>query len=142
MFAGATAIVQEIDSSLGYFFAAVFFCTAACVLAASALFAAQRFFKAATIAALPAALSFRLGFDTSGGAETDRFDSPLILAHLAFCPSAIRRRAAAETLRFRGTASALTAVLAGPPDAGLENLLIALLALPVGPEYLCQNSYS
>jgi hypothetical protein len=33
---------------------------------AAASFAAQRFFKAATIAALPAAESFRLGFDVSG----------------------------------------------------------------------------
>ena len=34
--------------------------------AAMALFAAQRFFKAATIAALPAALNFRFGCDAFG----------------------------------------------------------------------------
>ena len=43
------------------FLAAVFFGAACCVFAASALFSAQRFFVAATIAFLPASDSFRLG---------------------------------------------------------------------------------
>jgi len=42
-----------------------------------ALFAAQRFFNAATIAARPAALSFRFGF---AGADADDVVSPLAAA--------------------------------------------------------------
>ena len=77
---------------------------------AAAFFAAHRFFKAATIAALPAALSLRFGFEGSGVAGCDG-DSvvPLIAAHRFCCPRAIRRRAAAEILRFGGAASGVAA---------------------------------
>ena len=43
-----------------------FFATGDCNFAASAFFVAQRFFKAATIAAFPALLSLRFGLDGSG----------------------------------------------------------------------------
>ena len=48
---------------------------------ALAFFAAHRFFKAATIAALPALLSFRLGFAGSGVAGAGGSGSPRIFAH-------------------------------------------------------------
>jgi len=62
-------------------FVAAFFAAAGFDLAASAFFAAQRFLKAATIAALPALLSFRLGFAGSVVAGAGGSDAPLILAH-------------------------------------------------------------
>src|SRR5262249_50825498 len=55
-----------------------------------ARFSAHRFFSAATIAALPAALSFRLGL-VAGAAGTE---APLAAAHLLRCASAIRFRPA------------------------------------------------
>jgi hypothetical protein len=60
------------------FFGAAFFAAAGFDLAASAFFAAHRFFKAATIAALPALLSLRFGFNVAGAGGSD---SPRILAH-------------------------------------------------------------
>ena len=49
----------------------------------------------------PQLLSFRLGFADSGLAGAVGSDSPLILAHLAFCAIAIfRREAALNFLRF------------------------------------------
>jgi hypothetical protein len=72
----------------GYFFGAAFFATAGCAFA-SAFFAAQRFFKAATIAAFPATLSFRLGFDAAGFVSSTW---PLDAAHLFRCASAIAFR--------------------------------------------------
>jgi hypothetical protein len=81
---------------------------------AAAFFAAQRFFKAATIAALPAAESFRFGFadfDVAG-------DVPLIAAHLARCAIAIFRRAAGENFfRLPVGASVVAVALAGPPSS-------------------------
>ena len=68
---------------LGYFFAA-------------ARYAAQRFFVAAAIAALPAALIFRFGFSA---ADVSAAASPFAAAHLFLCPSAIFLRAAALILR-------------------------------------------
>src|SRR5438046_1133711 len=71
------------------FFAMAFFATGT-VLTAAAFFAAHLFFKAATIAALPAALSLRFGIEGSGVAACDG-DSvvPLIAAHRFCCPRAI-----------------------------------------------------
>ena len=63
------------------FFGAAFFATADFALAASAFFAAQRFFKAATMFALPALLSFRFGFAGSCVVGAGGSDSPRILAH-------------------------------------------------------------
>jgi hypothetical protein len=60
-------------------------------LSLAAHFAAQRLFNAATIAALPAALSFRFGFLADFGPA----DSPFGAAHLLRCASAIARRPAA-----------------------------------------------
>ena len=65
-----------------------------CVFAA-AFFAAQRFFSAATIAALPALLSCRFGFAGLGVAGAGGSDSPWSFAHLAFCAIAIFRLEAA-----------------------------------------------
>ena len=81
----------------GAAFAADFFAATG----AAAFFAASLFRNAATMLALPAALSLRFGFAGSGVAGDDG-DSvvPLIAAHRFCCPRAIRRRAAAETLRF------------------------------------------
>ena len=63
-----------------------------CGFAASALLAAHRFLRAATIAALPALLSLRLGFGGSGVISSDCvFDA----AHRFLCASAIRARPAA-----------------------------------------------
>ena len=63
-----------------------------------AVFPAQRFFKAATIAALPAALSLRFVFGTGAvtAAGTGASDSPLIFAHRRCWASFIRLRAVAE----------------------------------------------
>ena len=70
------------------------------------------------IAALPAALSFRFAFGGSGVAiGAGDTDSPFNLAHLAFCPRAIRRLAAAEILRFTVVASGVAAAVGVvPPD--------------------------
>src|SRR5258708_3511092 len=77
------------------FLVAVFLVAACSSFAASARFNAHRFWVAATIAALPALLSFRFGFDSSGiggaGDLADFFDA----AHLLRCASAIRARPAA-----------------------------------------------
>jgi hypothetical protein len=85
-----------------YCFGAVFFF--GCV-AAAAFLAAHRFFRAATIAALPAALSLRFGFD-----PTAVLDSPFDAAHRFRCASAIALRPAALSLRLtrRGASEAPT----------------------------------
>src|SRR5215831_18316652 len=70
---------------------AVFLATTAAGFA-TARFAAHRFFNAATMAARPAALSFRLRL---GGCGVAGSDVPLIAAHLLRCASAIRFRPAA-----------------------------------------------
>ena len=73
--------------------------------AASARFAAQRFFSAATIAALPAALSLRFGF--AGASSVLASEA----AHRFRCPAAIALRPAALILR-RECFAARGAVLA------------------------------
>jgi hypothetical protein len=97
------------------FFAATFFCAAGFVFAAAAWTAAHLFFVASEIAFLPAALSFRFGFDGSIAAGADGSDSPFSFAHLAFCPRAIRRLAAAEILRFSAGAFGVASAPAEPP---------------------------
>jgi hypothetical protein len=86
--------------------------TATLYFAAPAFFRAHRFFAAATIAALPAGLSFRLGFVGALG-STFFLDS----AHRFRCASAIRARPAALIFRrFRFGASGVDAASALPPD--------------------------
>ncbi|MDR3703280.1 MAG: hypothetical protein P4L56_26775 [Candidatus Sulfopaludibacter sp.] len=94
-----------------------FFLAAGLVFFAAAFFAAHLLFKAATMFALPSSLSRRLAFGGCGaaGAGFDS-DSPRILAHLACCPRAIRRLAAADTLRLRAGSPGAELVSAGPPD--------------------------
>jgi hypothetical protein len=80
------------------FFGAAFFAVDGSALAAFAN--RQRFFVAAMIRFIPSSLIRGLGFGASTAAGTDGSDSPLIAAHRFFWPAAIRRRAAAEILRF------------------------------------------
>ena len=61
-----------------------------------ASFAAQRFFSAATIAARPSVLSFRLPFAAAGFAEGESPDWTFDALHLFRCASPIRFRAAAD----------------------------------------------
>src|SRR5260370_9433 len=68
--------------------------------ASPAFFAAYRFFSAATILALPAALSLRFCFLITLGAA----DSPFDAAHRFRCASAIALRPAALIPRFLRTA--------------------------------------
>ena len=78
------------------FLTAPFFVAAGFGLAVAAFFAAHRFFKAATIAALPALLSLRLGLGASSGvAGSDCFFAE---AHRFRWASAIRARPAALIL--------------------------------------------
>jgi hypothetical protein len=96
-----------------FFFAGAFFNAAFSAL----WIAAQRFLVAATIAALPAALSFRLGFGASGVAVgVGASDSPRTFAHRSCWAAFMRLRAAAENF-FRLTvgASGVAAGSAGPP---------------------------
>lgn len=64
--------------------------------ACSARFNAQRFFVAATIALLPAAESFRFGFETASGAG---LSAAFLAAHLFRCASAIAFLPAALIVR-------------------------------------------
>jgi len=67
---------------------------------APAFFSRHRFFRAATIAALPAALSLRFGFEGPGVPDVAAgSDSPRILAHRRCWPSFIRFLAAALIFR-------------------------------------------
>lgn len=76
------------------------------------------FFQSCDNVALPALLSFRLGFGCTGVATgAGGSASPLILAHLAFCPRAIFRIPAAEILCFLGVVSGVGTVSAEPPDS-------------------------
>src|ERR1035438_8252717 len=69
------------------------------------------------MARLPAALVFRLVFAGSGVAADSGFlDSAFIAAHLFFWPSAMRRRAAALTLRFRVGVSGVVVSSVLAPD--------------------------
>ena len=82
--------------------------------------AAHRFFKAATIAALPALLSLRFGFDGSGATGAGGADSPRILAHRRCWASFIRRRAAAENfLRLPVGASDVAAAVGLLPPSSM-----------------------
>jgi hypothetical protein len=65
---------------------APFFATTGFGFDVAAFFVAHRFFKAATMFALPALLSFRFGFDVSVVAGAGGLDSPRIFAHRS-CPS-------------------------------------------------------
>jgi hypothetical protein len=87
-----------------YFFAASF---------AFAALAARAFFRFAASFAFAAAESFRFALGTSAGAGAAGSDSPLILAHLAFCARAIFRRTAA--LNFLRFPVGVRAALCRPP---------------------------
>ena len=96
-------------------------CVAAFLAPAGCAFAvrlsAQRRFEASEMARLPAALIFRLGFARSDlAADSGVVDAAFIAAHRFFWPSAIRRRAAALTLRFRVGASGVVVPSVLPPD--------------------------
>src|ERR1019366_8720680 len=86
-----------------FFFAATFltavFLAAGFGFDAAAFLAAHRFFKAATMFARPALLSFLLGFAGSGVVAAGGADSPLTLAHLRCWASLIRFNACALNLR-------------------------------------------
>ena len=98
------------------FFRAVFL--AGFAFAASARFNAQRFLSAATIAAFPALLSFRFGFDDSGVSGAVGADSPRVFALLAFCAIAILRLEAAENfLRLRLVGSGVATGSVVPPGS-------------------------
>src|ERR1035437_8081212 len=86
---------------------------------ASARTRSQRALIAPTIAALPALLSFRFGFDASDLTSAGGSDSPRILAHRRCWASFIRRRAAAENfLRWLvGGPGVVAAVGLVPPDS-------------------------
>jgi len=80
--------------------------------AASALLAAHRFLSAATMAALPASLSFLLGFDV----VVTGSDLPLDAAHRLRWASAIAFRPEALIFRrLRGAVSARATELVSPP---------------------------
>lgn len=75
--------------------------------------------------ARPALLSLRFGFAGSDLVGADGLDSPLILAHLAFCAKAIFRLEAAENFfRFPVGASGVAVALAGLPDRMARSSLI------------------
>jgi hypothetical protein len=88
---------------------------------AAARYAAQRFFVAAAIAALPAALSFRFGFGAAGASGAT---SPLAAAHPFLCPAAIFLRAAALILRRRRPVGVIVAASAGAPESIARNSAI------------------
>jgi len=96
-------------------FGTIFFAVAVCALAAFTN--RQRFLVAAMIRFIPSALIRRLGFGGSTLAGADGSDAPLIAAHRFFCPSAIRRRAAAEILRLPGLVSVVAAASGDPPSS-------------------------
>jgi hypothetical protein len=93
---------------------------------ATAFFAAHRFFKAATMFALPAALSVRFGSGGANVAGADGSDSPRIFAHLVFCPRAILRLAAAEIFRFGVAPPGVGAGSALPPDSTARSSAICV----------------
>jgi hypothetical protein len=95
-----------------------------CAFPASAFFAAQRFFKAATIAALPALLSYRFGFN---GSDVAGSDSARMFAQRRCWASFIRLRAVVENFRrLRPGASGATAVSAAPPGSIARSSAICL----------------
>jgi hypothetical protein len=117
----------------GAAFAAVFF-TADFFAATGAVFAAFvnacLFRNAVTMFALPAALNLGFAFTGSDVAGDDG-DSvvPLIAAQRFFCPRAIRRRAAAETVRVGGAASGVAAGSVRPPGSMARSSAIWLSIL-------------
>ena len=113
----ATFFAAFREAFTGAFFATVFLaagvCWALAAAFAAAFFAAHRFFKAATIAALPAALSIRFGLGASGATGAEVF---LDSAHRFRWASPMRFRAAALILRrLPFGASGVAAVAVGPP---------------------------
>jgi hypothetical protein len=86
-----------------------------------ARYAAQRFFVAAAIAALPAALSLRIGFGAAGASEAA---SPLAVAHLFLCPAAIFFRAAALILRRGRSVGVIVAASTDAPESTARNSAI------------------
>ena len=107
-------------------FCAVAFFATGFVFAAAAWTAAHLFFVASEIAFLPSLLSFRLGFGGSIVAGAGGSDAPFNLAHLACCPRAIRRLAAAEILRLPVGASgvAVGVDLVPPPSSMVRSSAI------------------
>ncbi len=97
----------------------LFFAGAVFVAAFSALWtASQRFLVAATIAALPAALSLRFVFGAGAVTAAGASDSPRTFAHLRCCASRILRNASGENfLRLRVGASVVAAVSTGAPES-------------------------
>ena len=81
---------------------------------AAARFVAHRFFNAATIAALPAALSLRFGL-AAPATGSDGADSCLASGHRFRWASAIRARPAALILRLRFVGAPGAAVSVGVP---------------------------
>jgi hypothetical protein len=116
--AGAGAIFFTAAFLTAAFFTAAFFVTAFFAGAFAAAFCKRhRFFVAAMILAIPSLLIRRFGLGAFGTAGADGSDSPLILAHLAFCAIAIfRLEAALNFLRFLVGASGVVAVSAGPGE--------------------------
>jgi hypothetical protein len=103
-----------------FFFAGAFFTAAFSALCT----AAQRFFVAATIAARPAALSFRLAFGAA--AEANGPAAFFDLAHRFRCASPMRFLAAAlifRRLRVAGS-GVLAALSVGPPDKSARSSAI------------------
>jgi hypothetical protein len=105
-----------------FLFAEVFFAGAFCAL----WIASHRFFVAATIAALPALLSFRLGLGAASG--PDGSVAFLEAAHRFRCASPIRFLAAALIFRRLGVAgSDVAAVSMGPaPDSKARSSAICV----------------
>lgn len=96
--AGAAFFAAFADGAVtAAFLAAVFLETGTAFFAAFSL--AHLFFKAATMFALPALLSVRLGFAGSGAVGAGGADSPRTLAHLRCWASLIRFSASALNLR-------------------------------------------
>src|ERR1019366_5128571 len=120
----ATFFTAFHEAFTGAFFTAACLATTGAVFTPAAFFAAHLFFKVATIAALPALLSLRLGLGAPSGAEGS--DCFFAAAHRFRWASAIRARPAALILCL-GFASG-SAPLLGPK--------YLLSAIPTGCELL------
>ena len=103
----------------GAVFAADFFAASGVIFTAAAFFAANLFRNAATMLALPAAVSFRFGLTGSGVTGVDEgLESPRIFAHRSCWASFMRLRAAAENfLRPCVDGSGVAAVSVRPPGS-------------------------
>lgn len=94
-----------------------FFAAGECAFNAD-FFAAQRFFKAATMFALPALLSVRFGLAGAGAVGAGGAASPRTFAHLRCWASFMRRIAAGENFRrFRCGGASVVFVVAGLAEA-------------------------